>query len=108
MPTHPDHAASEAGASQAQRRAQILKAALTLVLRDGFRAVSVDAIAAEAGVGKTTIYRRWPNKAAVVMDAFLADIGPQIPYPAADSSSDEIPGSSIQRACGKTSADFAG
>jgi AcrR family transcriptional regulator len=69
---------------------QILKAALTLVLRDGFRAVSVDAIAAEAGVGKTTIYRRWPNKAAVVMDAFLADIGPQIPYPAAENAREQI------------------
>ena len=69
---------------------QILKAALTLVLRDGFRAVSMDAIAAEAGVGKTTIYRRWPNKAAVVMDAFLADIGPQIPYPAAENAREQI------------------
>jgi AcrR family transcriptional regulator len=69
---------------------QILKAALTLVLRDGFRAVSMAAIAAEAGVGKTTIYRRWPNKAAVVMDAFLAEIGPQIPYPAAENVREQI------------------
>jgi AcrR family transcriptional regulator len=69
---------------------QILKAALTLVLREGFRAVSMDAIATEAGVGKTTIYRRWPNKAAVVMDAFLADIGPRIPYPAADNAREQI------------------
>lgn len=68
----------------------ILKAALTLVLRDGFRGVSMDAIAAAAGVGKTTIYRRWPNKAAVVMDAFLADIGPRIPYPAAENAREQI------------------
>jgi AcrR family transcriptional regulator len=40
----------------------------------GFRAVSVESIAESAGVAKTTIYRRWPNKAAVVMDAFLARV----------------------------------
>ncbi len=43
----------------------ILKAALDLVLEVGFRGVSIEGIAARTGVGKTTIYRRWPNKAAV-------------------------------------------
>ena len=69
---------------------RILKAALKLVLRDGFRRVSLDDIAGEAGVGKTTIYRRWPNKAAVVMDAFLAEIGPRIPYPEAENTREQI------------------
>jgi AcrR family transcriptional regulator len=49
----------------------ILKTAIDQVLDLGFRAVSVESIAAQAGVGKTTIYRRWPNKAGVVMDAFI-------------------------------------
>jgi hypothetical protein len=49
----------------------IMVAALEEVFAVGFRALSIDAIAAKAGVGKTTIYRRWPNKAAVVMDAFF-------------------------------------
>ncbi len=53
----------------------ILKTAFKLVLELGFRAVSVELIAAKAGVGKTTIYRRWPNKAAVVMDAFTLMVG---------------------------------
>lgn len=53
----------------------ILQTAIDQVLKVGFRAVSVESIAAEAGVGKTTIYRRWPNKAAVVMDAFMMRVG---------------------------------
>ncbi len=42
----------------------ILKAALDLVTKRGFRSVGVDEIAAAAGVGKMTLYRHWPNKAA--------------------------------------------
>lgn len=45
------------------------------MLEVGFRTVSIESIAAKAGVGKTTIYRRWPNKAAVIMDGFMARVG---------------------------------
>lgn len=54
----------------------ILKAAADLVLSQGFGALSMDAIAAKAGVGRMTLYRRWPNKAAIVMDAFVARVDP--------------------------------
>ena len=66
--------------SEAARRA-ILRAAGDLLARDGFADVSVEAIAVEAGVSKATIYRWWPGKAAVVMDAFLAAAGPCAPFP---------------------------
>ena len=46
-----------------------------------FRGLTIDAIAVKAGVGKMTIYRRWPNKAAVVMDAFLTIVGPGTGFP---------------------------
>ena len=62
-------------------RQAVLRAAGDLLARDGFAAVTVEAIAAEAGVGKATIYRWWPGKAAVVMDAFLAATGPCAPFP---------------------------
>jgi AcrR family transcriptional regulator len=47
----------------------------------GFRAVTVESISAKTGVAKTSIYRRWPNKAAMVMEAFLFRIGPGIEFP---------------------------
>jgi AcrR family transcriptional regulator len=62
---------------------RILQAALRLVSAKGFRAITVDRIAAEAGVGKMTLYRRWPNKSSLVMDALLELIGPQTDFPSA-------------------------
>lgn len=64
----------------------ILKAALDLVMKRGFRAVGVDQIAAAAGVGKMTIYRHWPNKAALVMDSLLVLIGSETAFPEAGSA----------------------
>jgi len=54
----------------------ILKAAVDLVLKGGFKALTIDAIAAQARVGRMTVYRRWPNKAAIIMDAFVARVDP--------------------------------
>lgn len=68
----------------------ILRAALRLVTKRGFRSVSVNEIAAEAGVGKMTIYRHWPNKAALVMDSLLQLIGPQTEFPAAGSALESL------------------
>ena len=47
----------------------ILDAAVTLFVKKGFEGMSVEAVAAEAGVGKTTIYRRWRSKEELVVDA---------------------------------------
>ncbi len=55
-------------------------------MKRGFRAVGVDQIAAAAGVGKMTIYRHWPNKAALVMDSLLVLIGSETAFPEAGSA----------------------
>ena len=68
----------------------MLKAALDLVLEVGFRAVSIEGIAAKTGVGKTTLYRRWPNKAAVVMEAFMGLLGPASRFPENEKSTERI------------------
>ncbi len=52
--------------------------------------MSVEGIAARAGVGKATIYRRWPNKASVVMDAFLAATAKEIAFPDTGSAREDI------------------
>ena len=51
----------------------ILKAALELGTKLGFDGLTVEGIAARAGVGKSTIYRRWPDVWAIVADAVFAD-----------------------------------
>jgi AcrR family transcriptional regulator len=48
----------------------ILKATLQLLKEKPLRDVTVDAIARKAGVGKMTIYKWWPSKAYVALDAF--------------------------------------
>jgi AcrR family transcriptional regulator len=68
----------------------ILQATFDLVLRDGFRVVSVEAIAASAGVSKASIYRRWPNKAAMVMDAFTEKVGSGSLFPKTASATESI------------------
>ena len=65
--------------SEKARRA-ILEAAGELLERDGFAAVTMDAIAARAEVSKATIYRWWPNKAAVVTDSFMELTAPEIDF----------------------------
>jgi AcrR family transcriptional regulator len=52
-------------------RWRVLSAARDLVCELGPRTVTVDQIAAAAGVGKQTIYRWWPSKSAVIMDALI-------------------------------------
>ena len=52
----------------------ILRAALELGAEQGFDGLTIEGIAARAGVGKTTIYRRWPSVWAIVVEAVLADV----------------------------------
>ncbi|WP_328695933.1 TetR/AcrR family transcriptional regulator [Streptomyces sp. NBC_00342] len=55
--------------SESSRRAT-LEAALDLCTERGYGRVTVEAIAARAGVSKKTIYRWWPSKSAVLLEAF--------------------------------------
>ena len=81
MPNINSTKAPAAGRPRSERaRRAILKAAGELLDRDGLAAVTVERIAALAGVSKATIYRWWPNKAAVVTDSFLELSAPKIDF----------------------------
>jgi AcrR family transcriptional regulator len=71
-------------------RKRILDTAIEMVFESGFRAVSVESIAGRTGIAKTTIYRRWPNKAAVVMDAFMERVGSGTLFPPARTVADRV------------------
>lgn len=61
----------------------IVQATLEMLVDEGYHALSVEAVAARAGCGKTTIYRRWPGKRELVSDALAslnADL-PELPPP---------------------------
>jgi len=62
-------------------RRRILDAALRLIGQHGPAQVRIDAVAAAAGVGKQTIYRWWPTKTAVVLDALVGQTMAQTPFP---------------------------
>ncbi len=50
----------------------VMDATRKLLVQTSVQKLSIEAIARKAGVGKTTIYRWWPNKSAVIMDAILS------------------------------------
>jgi AcrR family transcriptional regulator len=59
----------------------ILTATADLLASRGLAAISIEEIAARAGVGKATIYRRWPSKGLLALDAFVASFQAQQPLP---------------------------
>ena len=55
-------------------RLAILDAALTLCREEGYAKLSVEAIAARAGASKQTIYRWWPSKGSVLLEALEQEV----------------------------------
>jgi AcrR family transcriptional regulator len=73
------------------RRAEsaILEATVALLGELGFGGLTIDGIAARAGVGKATIYRHWSSKAEVALEAFRAFI-PPLDDPDTGSFADDV------------------
>jgi AcrR family transcriptional regulator len=70
----PDQAVSHESRAPGRPRSleadrSILSAALDRFIEDGYQGMSIEHVAAQAGVGKATIYRRWPSKEALITDA---------------------------------------
>jgi AcrR family transcriptional regulator len=56
-----------------QAHERILRATRDLLLESGYAGLTIEAVAARAGVGKPTIYRWWRNKAALVHEVVTLD-----------------------------------
>lgn len=67
-------------------RAAILRSANAILEEKGIGGFTIEAVAARAGVAKTTIYRWWPSKGALAMAGFLAETAPKISYPDSGSA----------------------
>lgn len=83
---------SRPGRPRSERaRLAVLEAARALVVRNGgLTRLTVEAVAAAAGVSKATIYRWWPGKEALVVDAFAAVIVPEVIFPDTGSLRDDL------------------
>ncbi len=77
----PEQTIRKAGRQRsAQSHQAIVEATLELFAEVGFQGLSIEAIAERAGVGKTTIYRRWSSKEDVIKDALdLLHTGNPVP-----------------------------
>ncbi|HTK06210.1 MAG TPA: TetR/AcrR family transcriptional regulator [Ktedonobacteraceae bacterium] len=68
--SHQENTPKGAGRPRSQQAHQaIIQAALEILAEVGFESMSMEEVAAWAGVGKATIYRRWPSKVELVIDA---------------------------------------
>lgn len=99
--------------------AQVFAATLRTVHELGYTGATMDRIAAAAGVAKTTLYRRWPSKGALVTDCLVDAFGslqafrPSGPLPLEGASRDEFLSSVMRWFVGRLSepglgAAFAG
>ncbi|TGL39813.1 TetR/AcrR family transcriptional regulator [Leptospira perdikensis] len=59
----------------------ILKTTYEMLAKKGYHGFSIDDIVSETGIAKTTIYRRWPNKANLAMNTVTHMISPYLEFP---------------------------
>jgi AcrR family transcriptional regulator len=62
-------------------RQAILRSTLKLLRENGFSNFTIEAVADRAAVGKATVYRWWPNKGALIADAFAGSVTPNLHFP---------------------------
>ncbi|MEU3502871.1 TetR/AcrR family transcriptional regulator [Streptomyces hundungensis] len=71
-------------------RLAVLHAADDLLAEHGFGGLTIEAIARRAGVAKQTIYRWWPSKVEILLDALVEDSDKRFPVPTAEPTAASI------------------
>ena len=89
MAERPDLKPKATRLTRDQRRAHFLDTAVEMVTENGPESLTMEGVAARAGVGKATIYRHWSSKAEVALEAFRAFI-PPLDDPDTGSFADDI------------------
>jgi AcrR family transcriptional regulator len=68
----------------------ILQSAYTLMATTGLAATSIDAVARHSNVSKMTIYKWWPSREALLIDAFLDHASLMLPLPTSGTATDRL------------------
>lgn len=90
-PAQSDESSKKRGRPRSETsKKSILNAVNRLLLVTSVKELSIEAIAKKAGVGKTTIYRWWPNKVAVALDALINQLGATPALPSSATTSESV------------------
>ncbi len=71
-------------------RAAITKAAFEMLLERGYAGLALNEVARRAGAGKTTIYRWWPNRAALAVESFFDATLEELAFPDSGSVAEDF------------------
>ena len=86
-----DRPGTRAGRPRSQQaRAAVLRATSDLMRQVGLRAMTTEDIAARSGASKATIYKWWPNKYAVAVEAFLSEMAVESADPDTGSAREDF------------------
>jgi AcrR family transcriptional regulator len=86
-----DRPATRAGRPRSQQpRAAVLRATSELMREVGLRAMTTEDMAARSGASKATIYKWWPNKYAVAVEAFLSEMAVESADPDTGSAREDF------------------
>jgi AcrR family transcriptional regulator len=86
MSHEPSRAAGRPRDPDVDRR--VREATLALLTEHGYAGLRIDDVARASGVAKTTVYRRWPSLAALVLDTVESALGPRVVAPTGDVLAD--------------------
>lgn len=85
-----DQVQQRTGGRSARVREAVLRATVEVVAESGYAGLSFEEVARRSGVHKTTVYRRWPTTAALVLDALLERSAEAVPVPDTGSVREDL------------------
>ena len=85
-----DRVRSRPGGRSARLREAVFAAVREEMIERGYAGLTIEAIAARAGVNRTTIYRRWGDKPRLVVDVLLDSVSEAVPMPDTGSIDEDL------------------